>query len=48
MVEALTSLPAYCRAAFIGNGPMKSILEELATRLGVSERVDLQTQRPNL
>lgn len=39
MVEALPSLPAYCRVAFIGNGPMKSTLEELATRLGVSERV---------
>ena len=39
MVEALTSLPSYCRVAFIGNGPMKGTLEELATRLGVSDRV---------
>ncbi len=39
MVEALTYLPSYCRAVFIGNGPMKSVLEELAARLGVTERV---------
>lgn len=39
MVEALTHLPEYCRAVFIGNGPMKSVLEEQATKLGVRERV---------
>ncbi len=39
MVEALTYLPEYCRAVFIGNGPMKSILEEQATKLGLTERV---------
>ncbi len=39
MVEALTYLPSYCRVVFIGNGPMKSVLEEQATRLGVTERV---------
>lgn len=39
MVEALTQLPEFCRAVFIGNGPMKAVLAEQATRLGVSERV---------
>ena len=39
LVEALASLPDYCRVVFIGNGPMKSVLEEQATRLGVRERV---------
>lgn len=39
MIEALPTLPDYCRAVFIGNGPMKSALEEQAARLGVSERV---------
>jgi len=39
MVEALTYLPAYCHVAFIGNGPLKSSLEEQASRLGVSDRV---------
>jgi glycosyltransferase involved in cell wall biosynthesis len=39
LIEALVSLPDYCRVVFIGNGPMKGILEEQATRLGVSERV---------
>lgn len=38
-VEALVDLPAYCRAVFVGDGPMKSVLEEEAARLGVSERV---------
>jgi glycosyltransferase involved in cell wall biosynthesis len=39
IIEALTMLPDYCRAVFTGNGPMKSVLEEQATRLNVSERV---------
>ena len=39
MVEALTYLPEYCQVVFVGHGPMKSHLEELATRLGVSQRV---------
>src|SRR5712692_711334 len=39
MIEALASLPEYCRVVLIGNGLMKSVLEEQATRLGVSERV---------
>ena len=39
LVEALASLPDYCRVIFIGNGPMKSVLEAQATRLGVRERV---------
>jgi glycosyltransferase involved in cell wall biosynthesis len=39
IVEALPSLPDYCHAVFVGNGPMKSVLEELATKLGLMERV---------
>lgn len=39
MLEALASLPAYCHVVFIGNGPLKSTLEEQAARLGVAERV---------
>lgn len=39
IVEALTFLPECCQAVFIGNGPMKSVLEEQAARLGVSDRV---------
>lgn len=39
IVEALPALPDYCQAVFIGNGPMKSVLEELAAKLGVTDRV---------
>jgi glycosyltransferase involved in cell wall biosynthesis len=39
MVEVLTYLPECCQAIFIGNGPMKSVLEEQAAKLGVGERV---------
>src|SRR5205085_3749222 len=39
LVEALASLPEYCRVMFIGNGPMQSELEALAARLGVTERI---------
>ena len=39
MVEALGYLPECCRAVFIGNGPIKSVLEQQATKLGVRERV---------
>jgi len=39
LIEALTTLPSYCRALFIGHGPMKSNLEEQAARLGLSDRV---------
>jgi glycosyltransferase involved in cell wall biosynthesis len=39
IIEALTMLPDYCQAVFVGQGPMKSELEEQATRLGVAERV---------
>src|SRR5260370_24941231 len=39
IVEALTYLPANCRAVFIGHGPMKSVLEEQALRLGVIDRL---------
>ena len=39
LIEALASLPGYCHLVFIGNGPMKSVLEEQAARLGVADRV---------
>jgi glycosyltransferase involved in cell wall biosynthesis len=39
LIDALALLPDYCRVVFIGNGPMKSALEEQAARLGVAERV---------
>ena len=39
MIEALSYLPDYCRAVFVGHGPMRSALEEQAARLGVAERV---------
>lgn len=46
MIEALTYLPEYCRVLFIGNGPMKSVLEEQAAQLGVSERVIFKSSVP--
>ncbi len=46
MVEALTSLPDYCQAIFVGDGPMKSVLEEEAARLGVSNRVIIRPGVP--
>ena len=46
MVEALTFLPECCQAVFIGNGPMKSVLEEQAERLGVSNRVIFKPSVP--
>jgi glycosyltransferase involved in cell wall biosynthesis len=39
MIDALTYLPDYCRAVFVGHGPMRSTLEEQATRQGVADRV---------
>jgi glycosyltransferase involved in cell wall biosynthesis len=46
IVEALTMLPEYCQAVFIGNGPMKSELEEQAERLGVADRVIFKPSVP--
>ncbi|HEY0753054.1 MAG TPA: glycosyltransferase [Ktedonobacteraceae bacterium] len=45
-VEALTHLPDYCQAVFVGDGPMKSVLEEAAARLGVSQRVSIKAGVP--
>src|SRR5947209_14404428 len=39
LIKALASLPGYCHLVFIGNGPMKSVLEEQAARLGVADRI---------
>lgn len=46
IVEALSYLPARCRAVFIGHGPMKEALEEQATRLGVADRVTIKPGVP--
>lgn len=46
IVDALTHLPEYCRAVFIGNGPMKSVLEEQAQRLHLADRVTFQAGVP--
>ncbi len=46
LIEALPMLPEYCRVVFIGNGPMKSALEEQAARLGVAERVTFKGSVP--
>lgn len=45
-VEALVNLPDYCQAVFVGDGPMKSVLEEEAARLGVRERVVIKPGVP--
>jgi glycosyltransferase involved in cell wall biosynthesis len=46
IIEALTYLPDYCQAVFIGQGPMQSVLEEQAARLGVSQRVQFKPGIP--
>jgi glycosyltransferase involved in cell wall biosynthesis len=46
LVEALATLPQYCRVIFVGNGPMKSDLEAQAAHLGVSERVTFKDGIP--
>jgi glycosyltransferase involved in cell wall biosynthesis len=46
MVEALPYLPDYCQAVFVGDGPMKSVLEEAAIRLGVRDRVIIKPGVP--
>ena len=47
MVEALPQLPEYCRAVFIGNGPLKSELEARAALLGVGDRVTIRPGVPS-
>jgi glycosyltransferase involved in cell wall biosynthesis len=39
MIDALTSLPENCRVVFIGQGPVKSDLEQQAQHLGLADRV---------
>lgn len=46
LVEALANLPEYCHVVFIGNGPMKSELEILAARLGVTQRLTFKPGVP--
>lgn len=45
-IEALNSLPDFCQAVFVGDGPMKSVLEETADCLGVRERVIIKSGVP--
>ncbi|HLI71432.1 MAG TPA: glycosyltransferase [Ktedonobacteraceae bacterium] len=46
IVEALTYLPDYCQAVFVGDGPIKGVLEAEAACLGVSERVIIKPGVP--
>jgi len=46
LIDALVSLPEYCRIVFIGNGPMQSELEAQAVRLGVIERITFKAGVP--
>jgi len=46
LVEALASLPEYCRLVLIGNGPMQNTLEAQALQLGVRERITFQAGVP--
>jgi len=46
LVEALSELPDFCRVVFIGHGPMKGELEELAKRLNVVDRVSFKEAIP--
>lgn len=46
LVEALAHLPEYCRVVLIGNGPIKSELEMLAARLGVTQRLTFKPGVP--
>ena len=45
-IEALVNLPDYCQAVFVGDGPMKSVLEAEAERLGVTQRVSIKPGVP--
>jgi glycosyltransferase involved in cell wall biosynthesis len=45
-LEALAMLPPYCRAVFIGDGPMRAQLAEQAARLGLTERVIFESKVP--
>jgi glycosyltransferase involved in cell wall biosynthesis len=46
LVEALSDLPDFCHVVFIGHGPMKSELEELAIRLDVINRIMFKESIP--
>jgi glycosyltransferase involved in cell wall biosynthesis len=46
LIEAIANLPEYCRVVFIGNGPLKSELETLALRLGVTQRITFKPGLP--
>jgi glycosyltransferase involved in cell wall biosynthesis len=47
ILSALKSLPEYCQATFIGQGPMRDELEAYAARLGLSDRVTIQPGIPS-
>ncbi|MGO8950498.1 MAG: glycosyltransferase family 4 protein [Ktedonobacterales bacterium] len=46
LLEALPLLPQYCRAVFIGEGPMKSTLADYAASHGIGDRVELRPGIP--
>lgn len=46
LVEALASLPEYCRLVLIGNGPMQNTLEAQALQLEVKERITFKPGVP--
>lgn len=46
IIEALPDLPDYCQAVFVGDGPLKSVLEAEAARLGVAQRVTIKPGVP--
>ncbi|MBA2287505.1 MAG: glycosyltransferase, partial [Ktedonobacteraceae bacterium] len=47
IIEALASLPGYCRAVFVGHGPLREDLERQAANLGVADRVTFKAVVPS-
>lgn len=46
VIEALATLPSYCRAVFVGHGPMRNSLEAQAAQLGLGNRVHFKGAVP--
>jgi glycosyltransferase involved in cell wall biosynthesis len=46
LVEALASLPEYCRLVLIGDGPMQQTLEAQARQLQIRDRITFQAAVP--
>ncbi|MDQ2714008.1 MAG: glycosyltransferase, partial [Chloroflexota bacterium] len=47
IIEALASLPSYCRAVLVGHGPLREDLERQAADLGVTDRVTFKAVVPS-